>query len=91
MNNNTNNILIDDKIELDKSNIIINKRMLNEGELLKVLQNHKSVFQVLKSYNKNNENKYIGLHILANTLQIKLRLLRVGNLEIYTKSLRMIL
>ena len=87
MNNNTNNILIDDKIELDKSNIIINKRMLNEGELLKVLQNHKSVFQVLKSYNKTNENKYIGL----NTLQIKLRLLRVGNLEIYTKSLRMIL
>ena len=55
MNNNTNNILINDKIELDKSNIIINKRMLNEGELLKKLQRHKSVFQVLKSYNKNND------------------------------------
>ena len=71
MNNNTNNILINDKIELDKSNIIINKRMLNEGELLKKLQRHKSVFQVLKSYNKNNENKYIDYHILAIDKNIK--------------------
>ena len=70
MNKKTNDNLLN-KIEPIKSNEIINNGMLDEGDLLERLKNHKSVHIVLKSYNKTNENKYIDYHILAIDKNIK--------------------
>jgi len=70
MNKKTNDNLLN-KIEPIKTNEIINNGMLDEGDLLERLQNHKSVHIVLKSYNKTNENKYIDYHILAIDKNIK--------------------
>jgi len=71
MNKKTNNVLLTNKIEPINSTETITHGMIDEGALLEKLQNHKSVHQVLKSYNKTNESKYIDYHILAIDKNIK--------------------